>query len=1167
MVLKRATKSIPLSGGISQDVDDFLLEPSGMQYMENVRFTKQDMCEKAEPKSLISAATGITNYNFYDIYGMWNKGDKIAVVDNNEVSISQDAGVTWDNHSQDTMLLGIEKSVSSLERQGAINVTALPIGTSTGATNFVPTDYLIAYERVRPDTANIDNHRDVVMMWYYGDGTLREEVVHANAANPQLQQKDGANAVLNCVDTNGDIVVYLATQLNAWSYLATYARSINDYCQYYNTNQGWGAPAAERLPEDMRFGFSIDMRSNNPAMVAYQGWHNGTGYGVIAYKDGASIKWERTLNGGPDGTVQTIQTDSDPLYFKILDCHSDETYNYFLVGQANTTTLSGALWLYREAVAGGTVESYQIVSGSGWAPTNGSIHLSNAGTEMFVATTLAYGEPEDCMQASGSLHRANVYRLDGVSATWGPSVTHSRTFRSHRLCSKVAVDKDDSPHAVLQQWDNWNPDPTALGNNPNIPALTPTMKKPVTSIQIKWDWSRAVADGIDLVACYDAGTSKVMPSSIEEQNVHLPLLWYFSASTGEMYHNFWYGNRQQLTSEDQYYFLHAGTANTFPDNDARVPLHPGTARCNLYRLHSSIRVPYINFSDGMICGTSAPVWFDGSANVTLVSPLVAPEITFLTMDGDGASYLAYQDVGVSNEDPKYCQAVVGFYDDAGRVHRSPPSQELYFGNAKADTTTGLTVSARVTPPLGITTGRDYFVEIYEAFPGDVAQLCTTTWVSDNDASGVVAVSWATNLNPTTTAVPRDVTGYRSAKAIYTAGNVLASDPWPSFDIMVKSGRRLFAHSISDPSAIYYSKTYENGLAPEFNAALLISLGNEEITAMGAVDDKVIAWTRDEMFLIYGTGPDNTGANGDFFVEKFPHKLGCTDQDSILSYQDGIAFFCNNKKEFHLLTRDLQVKDIGSPIADITDSPAFSIEDALVYPQANELRWYGNATWYTTENLAIGDTPPTQPPLPWQQSITPTSLVYCYNFKYGKWSILNDTSDDFHKVILVNDKPAGLVSWNWWATSEDWTDSQLVKMETPWIKVNQLQDFGRFYKATFLGKYLSSWEDTGGVVEAGDIQVTVRYDYEAALGTPEEHLFRANVDFDPGDGNRLQLDVRPERQKCQAIKFIIEEVATTKVEVWEPTYSTGRGFILTAADLLYGAKGTSGSKSLGAKRTK
>jgi hypothetical protein len=142
----------------------------------------------------------------------------------------------------------------------------------------------------------------------------------------------------------------------------------------------------------------------------------------------------------------------------------------------------------------------------------------------------------------------------------------------------------------------------------------------------------------------------------------------------------------------------------------------------------------------------------------------------------------------------------------------------------------------------------------------------------------------------------------------------------------------------------------------------------------------------------------------------------------------------------------------------------------------------------------------------------------------------------------------------------------MKWETPWIKVNQLQDYGRFWEATLLGKYLSDWKDNGAGLEAGDLKVTTKYDYEGLNGDVDEYTFRSNVDFDPTDGERLQFKVFPGRQKCQAIKFIIEEQLTTKVDDAEPNYTLGRGFELTSIDLVYGAKGGS-SRNFGTRRQK
>jgi hypothetical protein len=488
---------------------------------------------------------------------------------------------------------------------------------------------------------------------------------------------------------------------------------------------------------------------------------------------------------------------------------------------------------------------------------------------------------------------------------------------------------------------------------------------------------------------------------------------------------------------------------------------------------------------------------------------------------------------------------------------------VYVGKTKAEDTTGTAGTFYVTPIIGVARDRKYFVEIYEAWPGGVPQLAATTHVGSNDALLPVAVRLGINSSPLTT-IDQDIADLRASKTIYTAGNVLAADPWPNFDLIVQSGRRLFAHSISDPSTIYYSKTFEAGVAPEFSASLTVTIGNETITALGAIDDKVILFGAKACWVMYGTGPDNTGANGDYFVEKMVYPVGCTDQHSIVSMEQGLAFYSSTTEEFHVLTRDLQLVDIGEAVKVISESVT-DVIDTIVVPNDHEIRWYTTRTQgseYVADSAT--DSPP-QPPRPFLENQAPVGSIFTYNYKYQKWSIIEDAAVRTQRAILVNNSVMELADdWDVYPLDDSSWD-KLCKWETPWIKVNQLQDFGRFYGLTFLGKYLSSW--SGSPLEAGDLQCTVKFDYEGPLGETHVERFRANVDFDPADGDRLQFRVRPKRQKCQAIKLQLEEVATTAVEVWEPTYTTGEGFILTGVDVHYGAKGGSGDKSLGSARRK
>lgn len=1164
MALKRATKSLPLSGGIVEEVDDFLLEPAGMQYMENLRFTKKDAAEKAEPTSLI-ASTGGANHTV-DAYGIWTRGDDVSIVENNNVLVSLDAGVTWDQISQDTDLLGIEKILSTAEANGGMNFTCAPIGNFTAAPrSFVPSLYGVAYERLRQDTATLDNFRDVVVATYELDGRLITEKVIENHCTPRMMWDDSGATLMMVDTTNGDLRIESASEASrAFQFSSTTAHDIRLFNQHYNTtNDGWGAPASELLGEDMRLGHSVDYRYNNAALTMFTDIESSAG--VAAWKSQGTIEWTELLNGGPTGTLQLILGDVPPTYNSVLDCTTDGTDAYLLIARTDTSAALGgtSLWIYSEPLGGGTITAWQFRTGLTGQFVNGSLRLDTSG-DLFVAATFASGHPDDLQITTQGSHRVEWFQLNDPLTT--QTIPFSGELFSHRLISNLVVDKNGLPHFVVQQWDNYNPEaiPT-IGASPDIPALTTAHKKPTTSILIDLEFSTGVAQ---VQATFDAGQSKAMPPGMEEQNIHIMNLYYFDQGIGTAgAHQFWFGNNNILTAEDDFYYISKDTANAWALNDGRIPLVPGAARLNLYRLQSSIRVPYVTFPDGLFMGTSCPSWYDGSRELSSITAIESPEIVSADMDGDGGTYTAYQDLGLGNDLPIVIQAVAGYYDDAGLVHRSAPSVPLYVGNAQASVTTALWTRAWVTPPLTLSKDHSHFIEIYESLPGGVPTLAATRQLTSGNADAKVTLRWATNVNPTTINHDIGVTEFRGSKAIYTAGNVLAADPWPNFDIVIKSGRRLFAHSIADESAVFYSKTFENGVSPEFSASLVVSLGNETISAMGSVDDKVILWTRDSMWMMYGTGPDNTGANGDFFVEKLPFQTGCIDQESVLSYDDGIAFYSNTTREFHTITRDLQLIDLGENVKVMTEGSAFDVKRGLVYPEAHELRWYCSQTpgpEYITDSAT--NSPP-QPPRPFLENQTPTSPVFVFNYKYNKWSILDDGSPDFHIVGLLDGKPCGLKNWIFYSTTETWTDSNLAKWETPWIKVNQLQDYGRFYGATFLGKYLSSWSDTGSGVESGDLQVTVKYDYEGPLGSTDVYRFRANRDFDPAGGDRFQFELNGlSRQKCQAVKFQIEEIATSAVEVWEPTYARGRGISLVAVDLLYGAKGGS-SRTFSQKRVK
>lgn len=1188
MALKRATKSLPLSGGIMEEVDDFLLEPAGMQYIENARFTKKDQAEKSLPFGE-GVVTGVANYH-PAVNAFWtDKGLNAAVVGNNEVSFTDDGGLTWDVQSDNYDIIGIERVLATAEQAGGINYSCAPIGIYVDATvdTYAHQGWLVAFERMNMDSQSVSNTRDVVIQTYDNSGTLITEVIATGHSGPVCYELgDGFAGVVYTDNSNGYLKGRLASASGGIGSITNNdSLDIQLYSQYTSrtdellNGENYG---------DLRMGWSVNCHANNSSLVAYHSHSNTSG--IIGWKaeSTGTIKIRFMTSGSPGGTSYSLVSDVlGTSYYQIQDVYLDETntYAYALISRLNAASNTWTTYIYQFDVGSKTTNHvYTLEIATARVAVNGSIRRATDGT-IYVALTKAQNYPDKSgtMQATGGFHHVSWYRLSqgGDWSSTAPTVSNSGIIRNHRLCSNLACNKSSEAGIVVQQWDNWNP---TGKSGTALYGPTPTAKKPVTSILVAIG---TTGSNCRVMGTFDAGQSKAQLFGQDEQDAHKGgCLYYFNNSptgSGEQYNRWHYGNRIVLTSEDTFYWMNLAAAPISsislgtPNSDARSQQSAGSSRFAVYHMNATIPVQYTNFPDGAVIGASVPSWYDAKGRAVMsAGPLDSPEImTILAYGGtDGCSYQAYQDLAVTNEEPKRYVAMWAFTDSAGRVHRSAPSAEVYSGKLQANRTTTTRLTITVTSPLAMQRAKGtMFLEIYEAEVGGAFQLCAVSPLDPEtlDGGAYINTSVGVNMNPTAAASGEtDIIDYRASKLLYTEGNVLAADPWPNFDFVVQSGRRMFAHSISDPNTIYFSKIFEQNVAPEFSASLTLTFGNEDITAMGTLDDKLIVWSTGGIWVVYGNGPDNTGANGDFFIEPLSHKIGCTDQQSVLTYGEGLAFYSNTTQQFHVLGRDLNLVDIGSGVGDLSGGIT-DILGAVTVAGDDELQWWMEGSWpfeYLPAGTLLSPAQPSRPKL-WNMPSGAGAGVFVYNYAYGKWTFRTLSVAASNNIVIggaqIVDGVVGIVTASYDFRKQDpstWYAAETMRWETPWIKVNQLQDFGRFYRATLLGKYLSSWSKPDGTnYEAGDLQVTVHYDYEGQNGTTSVHRWRANQDFNAGDA-RLQVDIQPNRQKCQAIKFVIEEIPTEAVEVWEPAYTTGQGFVLTAVDLEYGAKVGSGRKTLG-----
>lgn len=180
---------------------------------------------------------------------------------------------------------------------------------------------------------------------------------------------------------------------------------------------------------------------------------------------------------------------------------------------------------------------------------------------------------------------------------------------------------------------------------------------------------------------------------------------------------------------------------------------------------------------------------------------------------------------------------------------------------------------------------------------------------------------------------------------------------PPINGLCVHGQRLFFDIADQPFTYGYSQVYANNLGLQFNPALGGTWPVEGGTFKGfcELDEKVILFCSEKLFVSYGTGPNAAGSYSNYSdMQEIPGDVGCSDPASIVRVPKGIMF--KSAKGFYLLGRDLSVQYIGEGVAAFD---SYTITSAVMMKDRQEIRFGTNST-------------------------THPQLVYCY-LDGGQWS--------------------------------------------------------------------------------------------------------------------------------------------------------------------------------------
>ena len=446
--------------------------------------------------------------------------------------------------------------------------------------------------------------------------------------------------------------------------------------------------------------------------------------------------------------------------------------------------------------------------------------------------------------------------------------------------------------------------------------------------------------------------------------------------------------------------------------------------------------------------------------------------------------------------------VMKYVDSNGQISRSEPSASL------STTITSKVVKISVgTSAFGVKP-KNCIIEIYRTQNGG----STFYLLTEVNVDLYSIASFSTIYTDETADA-----GIASNALLYTSGNVLANDPSPPCKGMFQGGNRLFLVGLEDENEIAYSKEKLFGECANFSDFLRIRIDTSQfstvggITAGGFMDDKIILFKRDSMFYVAGRGPNETGADNSFTSpDLISSESGCTDPRSVVLTPKGLMY--KGEKGIYLLTRGFETVYIGAGVEEYND---YVVTSAVHLAKKN-------LVVFSLKNPDVEE-----------------GVQVSYDYYTEQWSVLPDAyaidSDVLNGDQLVLNGDTNIPEVQ---SSNDFLDNAAaysMRVKTPWIKVSGIQDFGRIWSCTILGKYKS----------AHDLIVKVRYDYDDSY--VETRTITPSV-----SDSQYQYRIHLEKQKCEAVQF----------EIYDDN-QVGESMELTALTLEVGVK--KGSMKLSAGR--
>lgn len=318
------------------------------------------------------------------------------------------------------------------------------------------------------------------------------------------------------------------------------------------------------------------------------------------------------------------------------------------------------------------------------------------------------------------------------------------------------------------------------------------------------------------------------------------------------------------------------------------------------------------------------------------------------------------------------------------------------------------------------------------------------------------------------------------------GGDLESLAPPAASIIAATDTRVFLAGVAgDPDRVWYSKQCTAGQVPAFHDALTIPIPaiGGAITALGFLNETLVVFRENAIYAFPGDGFANDASGSNYGPSRtLSSDLGAVNAESIAVMAQGLIF--KSSKGWYVLNRGWGFDYVGAAVCDFDDETPVAVHVLTSKHQVRIL---------SAERLIVWD--------------------YLVN-QWGEWTITAGIDAAIwggaYRYLTETDGP--------YVEQTSYTGVNYgMDIETPWIKLDDLQGFGRVRRALVLGEYRS----------AHAFRIRIARDYKATATEVWDYFDDLYwVPVLTTVGGPEQVRIGPSQQQCQAIKIRITVIAPT-----------------------------------------